>query len=131
MDALKGRHTHYRRSTLVVSPKVDEPFDGIEAESVPDVAFRGNLGRAWSVGKLLPVAASKLVENHPPAAAVPHSQAYKKAAAAALRRAEQGLELKRFGGLAFCSDCLAHFRMNFPARAHQRAIPNGLDMGKW
>jgi glycosyltransferase involved in cell wall biosynthesis len=139
------RHTRYARSTLVVCPKVDEPFDGIAIEPVPDVAFGGNLAKAWAVGKLLRRRGVDVavVENHLPAAAVVaassgrpvilHSHAYEKAPSGALKRAERGLELKRLAGLAFCSeDCLARFRVNFPgASAPMRAIPNGLDMREW
>src|SRR5271165_1421448 len=138
-------HSRYAGSTLVVCPKVDEPFEGIEIETVHDVAFGGNLAKAWAVGKLLKRRGVDLavVENHLPAAAVVaaasglpvilHSHAYEKAASGALKRAERDLELTRLAGLAFVSeDCLARFRTNFPnARAPMRAIPNGLDMEEW
>ena len=134
-----------RRSTLVVCPKVDEPFEGIEIETVHDVAFGGNLAKAWAVGQRLKRRSVDIavVENHLPAAAVVaaasgipvilHSHAYEKAASGALKRAERDLEIKRLTGLAFCSeDCLARFRRNFPsATAPMRAIPNGLDMREW
>ncbi len=139
------RHSRYARSTLVVCPKVDEPFEGIEIETVHDVAFGGNLAKAWAVGQRLKRRGVDVavVENHLPAAAVVasssgrsvilHSHAYEKAASGALKRAERDLELKRLAGLAFVSeDCLARFRMNFPgATAPMRAIPNGLDMREW
>ena len=137
--------SRYARSTLVVCPKVDEPFEGIEIETVHDVAFGGNLAKAWAVGQRLKRRGVDVavVENHLPAAAVVaassgrsvilHSHAYEKAASGALKRAQRGLELKRLAGLAFVSeDCLARFRMNFPgATAPMRAIPNGLDMREW
>ncbi len=139
------RHSRYARSTLVVCPKVDEPFEGIEIETVHDVAFGGNLAKAWAVGQRLKRRSVDIavVENHLPAAAVVaaasgipvilHSHAYEKAASGALKRAERDLEIKRLAGLAFCSeDCLARFRRNFPsATAPMRAIPNGLDMREW
>ena len=139
------RHSRYQRSTLVVCPKVEEPFEGIEIDTVHDVAFGGNLAKAWAVGQRLKRRGVDIavVENHLPAAAVVaaasgrpvilHSHAYEKAASGALKRAERNLELKRLDGLAFVSeDCLARFRMNFPgATAPMRVIPNGLDMRDW
>ena len=139
------RASRYARSTLVVCPKVDEPFEGVEIETVHDVAFGGNLAKAWAVGQRLKRRGVDIavVENHLPAAAVVaaasglpvilHSHAYEKPASGALKRAERELELKRLAGLAFVSeDCLGRFRANFPnARAPMRSIPNGLDMADW
>ncbi|RBP12821.1 glycosyltransferase involved in cell wall biosynthesis [Roseiarcus fermentans] len=139
------RHSRFAASTLVVCPKVDEPFEGVAIETVPDAGFGGNLGKAWAVGRLLKRRGVEVavVENHLPAAAVVaaasglpvilHSHAYEKAAHGALKRAERAFELNRLAGLAFCSeDCLARFRINFPgATAPMRAIPNGLDMREW
>jgi glycosyltransferase involved in cell wall biosynthesis len=138
------RMSRYAGSTLVVCPKVDEPFEGIEIETVPDVAFGGNLAKAWAVGKLLKRRGVDVavVENHLPAAVVAaasglpvilHSHAYEKAASGWLKRAERDLELKRIAGLAFVSeDCADRFRLHFPdARAPMRAVPNGLDMAEW
>jgi glycosyltransferase involved in cell wall biosynthesis len=137
--------SRYAGSTLVVCPKVDEPFSGIAIETVPDVAFGGNLAKAWAVGKLLRRRGVDVavVENHLPAAAavagasglpvILHSHAYEKAASGWLKRAERDFEIKRLAGFAFVSeDCLGRFRTNFPnARAPMRAIPNGLDMAAW
>jgi glycosyltransferase involved in cell wall biosynthesis len=139
------RMSRYAGSTLVVCPKVDEPFEGIEIGTVPDVAFGGNLAKAWAVGKLLKRRGVDVavVENHLPAAAVVaaasglpvilHSHAYEKAASGWLKRAERDLELGRISGLAFVSeDCASRFRTNFPnAPAPMRAVPNGLDMADW
>jgi glycosyltransferase involved in cell wall biosynthesis len=139
------RKSRYAGSTLVVCPKVDEPFSGIAIETVPDVAFGGNLAKAWAVGKLLNRRGVEIavIENHLPAAAVVaassglpvilHSHAYEKAASGWLKRAERDLELGRISGLAFVSeDCASRFRLNFPsARAPMRAVPNGLDMQEW
>lgn len=139
------RHSRFSASTLVVCPKIDEPFDGVEIEWVPEVAFGGNVAKAFAVGRLLRRRGVDVavVENHLPAAAIVaassglpvvlHSHAYEKPARGALKRAERGLELSRLAGLAFCSqDCLARFREKFPdARAPMRAIPNGLDMEEW
>ena len=139
------RNSRYARSTLVVCPKVDEPFEGVEIETIHDVAFGGNLAKAWAVGQRLKrrCVDVAVVENHLPAAAVIatasglpvilHSHAYEKAASGRLKRAERDLELKRLAGLAFVSeDCLGRFRKNFPsARAPMRSIPNGLDMAEW
>jgi len=139
------RHSRHAASTLVVCPKIDDPFDGVAVEWVPDVAFGGNVAKAFAVGRLLRRRGVDVavVENHLPAAAIVaaasglpvvlHSHAYEKAARGALKQAERALELRRLAGLAFCSeDCLARFRANFPdARAPMRAIPNGLDMGDW
>src|SRR5271165_1341504 len=47
------RHSRYAGATLVVCPKVAEPFEGVAVEWVPDVAVGGNLAKAWAVGKLL------------------------------------------------------------------------------
>jgi glycosyltransferase involved in cell wall biosynthesis len=139
------RNSRYARSTLVVCPQVDEPFEGIEIDTVHDVAFGGNLAKAWAVGKLarrrgVDVA---VVENHLPAAAVVaaasgipvvlHSHAYERPASGGLKRVEREFELSRIAGLAFVSeDCLGRFRASFPnARAPMRSIPNGLDMADW
>ena len=141
---LVGR-SRFAGSTLVVCPKVDEPFAGIAIETVPVVALGGNLAKAWAVGKGLKRRGVDVavVENHLPAAAVVaaasglpvilHSHAYEKAPSGALKRVERDLEIGRLAGLAFVSeDCLARFRNNFPgARAPMRAIPNGLDMADW
>jgi glycosyltransferase involved in cell wall biosynthesis len=139
------RKSRYAGSTLVVCPKVDEPFSGVAIETVPDVAFGGNLAKAWAVGKLLKRRGVDvaMVENHLPAAAVLaaalgapvilHSHAYEKAASGALKRAERDFEIRQVAGFAFVSeDCLGRFRANFPnAQAPMRAIPNGLDMADW
>ena len=140
-----ARMSRYAASTLVVCPRIDEPFSGVAVESVPDVAFGGNLAKAWAVGKLVKRRGVDVavVENHLPAAAliasasgVPtilHSHAYEKAPSGALKRAARDFELNRIAGLAFVSeDCANRFRLNFPdARAPMRAVPNGLDMTEW
>lgn len=41
-------HSRYGRSTLVVCPPVDQPFEGIEIASIPDAPISGNLGKAWA-----------------------------------------------------------------------------------
>ncbi len=139
------RHSRYARSTLVVCPQVDEPFEGIEIDTVHDVALGGNLAKAWAVGKLVKRRGVDVavVENHLPAAAVVaaasglrvilHSHAYEKPASGGLKRAERDLELRHIAGLAFVSeDCLRRFSASFPnARAPMRSIPNGLDMADW
>ena len=139
------RMSRFAGSTTVVCPKVDEPFPGVAIAQVPDVAFGGNLAKAWAVGSLLKQKGIDVavVENHLPAAAVVaassglpvilHSHAYEKPADGALKRVERWLEIGRLAGLAFVSeDCLASFRDNFPeTRAPMRAIPNGLDMAEW
>ena len=47
------RPSRYAGSTIVVCPKVEEPFDGIVIVNVPDAHVAGNLGKAWSVGRML------------------------------------------------------------------------------
>ena len=139
------RHSRYAGSTLVVCPKVMRPFEGIEIETVPDLAVGGNLAKAWSVGRLLRRRRVDLaiVENHLPAAAfiasasgVPvilHSHAYVKGPSGPLARAVRGVELRRLSGLAFVSNaCADRFRANFPGvRAPIGRVPNGLDMADW
>lgn len=139
------RHSRYAGSTLVMCPKVDEPFPGVAINPVPKVAFGGNLAKAWAVGALLKRRRVDIaiVENHLPAATfiaassglpvMLHSHAYEKAASGAMKRAERDFLLRRLAGLAFVSeDCLARFRGLYPnARAPMRAIPNGLDMADW
>jgi len=139
------RHSRHARSTLVVCPKVDEPFEGIEIETVPDVPIGGNLAKAWAVGRLLRRRGVDLalVENHLPAAAfvatasgVPvilHSHAYEKAPSGRVKRVTRDIELRRIAGFAFVSeDCANRFLANFPsARGPVRAVPNGLDMADW
>jgi glycosyltransferase involved in cell wall biosynthesis len=139
------RHSRYAGSTLVMCPKVDEPFPGVAINTIPNVAFGGNLVKAWTVGKLLKRRGVDLaiVENHMPAAAfvaassglpvILHSHAYEKVASGAMKRAERDFHLRRLAALAFVSeDCLARFRARHPnARAPMRAIPNGLDMADW
>src|SRR5271169_932886 len=129
------RKSRYAGSTLVVCPKVDEPFSGIAIDTVPEVVFGGNLAKAWAVGKLLKRRGVDVavLENHLPAAAVVaaasglpvilHSHAYEKAASGALKRAERDFEIRRLAGFAFVSeDCLGRFRANFPnTRAPMRA----------
>ncbi|HKN30243.1 MAG TPA: glycosyltransferase family 4 protein [Roseiarcus sp.] len=139
------RHSRYAGSTLVVCPKVEDPFAGIAIETVPDAALGGNLAKAWSVGRMLrrrgiDVA---IVENHLPVAAlvasvarrpvILHSHAYEKAAASRLKRIVRDAELDRISGLAFVSeDCANRFLSNFPkARGPMRVAPNGLDMAAW
>ncbi len=139
------RHSRYARSTLVVCPKVDEPFDGIAIETVPDAAFGGNLGKAWSVARMLRRRGVDLavVENHLPVAAliasfsglpaILHSHAYEKPPASRFKRMLRDAQLGRISGLAFVSeDCANRFLFNFPkARGPMRAVPNGLDMAEW
>jgi glycosyltransferase involved in cell wall biosynthesis len=139
------RHSRYAGSTIVVCPKVDDPFEGIEIATLPGAHPAGNLGKAWSVGRMLrrrgvDVA---IVENHLPAAAIVatasglpvilHSHAYEKAPATPAKRIVRDAQLRRVSGLAFVSeDCANRFRSNFPnARGPVRAVPNGLDMAAW
>ena len=51
---------------------MDEPFAGVAINTVPNVAFGGNLAKAWAVGKLLKRRGVDIaiVENHLPAAAL-------------------------------------------------------------
>ena len=138
------RHSRYAGSTLVFCPKVDDPFDGIAIETVPESLF-GNIAKAWSVGRMLrrrgvDVA---IVENHLPVAAtiataarlpvILHSHAYEKPPASRVKRIVRDAQLSRISGLAFVSeDCANRFLMNFPkARGPMRAVPNGLDMAEW
>src|SRR5579871_709427 len=139
------RHSRRAASTIVVCPKIDAPFEGIETAWVPEVRAGGNLAKAWGVGRMLKArgAGAIVVENHLPAAAliaaasgvptVLHSHAYEKAPGGALKAFERGVELNRLAGVAFVSeDCAARFRTNFPsARLPMRAVPNGLDMADW
>ena len=138
-------HSRYARSTIVVCPPVDEPFEGVEIATIPEVGIAGNLGKAWSVARLLRRRGVDLaiVENHLPAAAlialtsgarvILHTHAYVKAPSGALDRAVRGQELSRLSGLAFVSEyALSRFRADFPGlSAAQRAVPNGLDMQAW
>jgi glycosyltransferase involved in cell wall biosynthesis len=140
-----ARNSRYARSTLVMCPPVDEPFDGVEIATIPAASFGGNLAKALGAARLLrrrgiDVA---LVENHLPAAAliasasgarvILHTHAYETAPRGAARVASARLKVSPLAGFAFVSeDALMRFRANFPfARAPMRAIPNGLDMGQW
>jgi glycosyltransferase involved in cell wall biosynthesis len=138
-------HSRYARTTLVVCPPVDEPFDGVEIATIPDPGISGNLGKAWGVAQLLRRRGVDLaiVENHLPAAAfialtsgarvILHTHAYVKAPGGALDGAFRGQEMGALSGLAFVSEyALGQFRADFPKqRAAQRAVPNGLDMQAW
>src|SRR5271155_5552746 len=109
--------SRYARSTLVACPPVDEPFEGVEIATIPEVSLGGNLAKALGVARLMRRRGIDVavVENHLPAAA--------------LIGATSGAR----AGLAFVSeDALVRFRANFPfASAPMRAIPNGLDMQAW
>ena len=134
-----------RRSTLVVCPRVEEPFEGIAIATVPDAPLGGNLAKAWSVGTMLRRRGVDIaiVENHLPVAAIVasaarlpvilHSHAYEKAAAGRVKRVVRDAQLRRISGFAFVSeDCANRFLSNFPnARGPMRAVPNGLDMSAW
>jgi glycosyltransferase involved in cell wall biosynthesis len=138
-------HSRYVRSTLVVCPPVDEPFEGVEIATIPDVGISGNVGKAWSVARLLRRRGVDLaiVENHLPAAAmialtsgarvILHTHAYVKAPSSGLDGAFRGQEMRQLSGFAFVSEyALARFRADFPGlRPLQRAVPNGLDMQAW
>jgi glycosyltransferase involved in cell wall biosynthesis len=138
-------HSRFARTTLVVCPPVDEPFDGVEIATIPDPGISGNLGKAWGVAQLLRRRGVDLaiVENHLPAAAfialtsgarvILHTHAYVKAPAGALDGAFRGQEMRALSGFAFVSEyALGQFRADFPGqRAAQRAVPNGLDMQAW
>ena len=138
-------HSRYARTTLVVCPPVDEPFEGVEIVTIPDQGISGNLGKAWGVAQLLRRRGVDLaiVENHLPAAAfialtsgarvILHTHAYVKAPSSALDGAVRGQELRLLSGFAFVSEyALGQFRADFPGqRAAQRAVPNGLDMQAW
>jgi glycosyltransferase involved in cell wall biosynthesis len=138
-------HSRYARSTLVVCPPVDPSFEGMEIATIPDASIAGNLGKAWSVARLLKRRGVDLaiVENHLPGAVIIalasglpvilHSHAYEKAPSGALDRAVRGQRLGRLSGFAFVSeDCANRFRANFPrVRAPMRSVPNGLDMADW
>ena len=138
-------HSRYGRSTLVVCPPVDEPFEGLEIATIPDPGVSGNLGKAWGVARLLKRRGVDLaiVENHLPAAAfialvsgarvILHTHAYVKAPSGMADGAFRGLELRSLSGFAFVSDyALGRFQGDFPhLRAPGRAVPNGLDMQAW
>jgi glycosyltransferase involved in cell wall biosynthesis len=138
-------HSRYAPSTVVVCPKVEQPFEGIAIAPVPNSHFAGNLGKAWSVARMLRRRGVDIaiVENHLPVAAlvasvarrpvILHSHAYEKAAASPLKRIVRDAQLARISGLAFVSeDCANRFLLNFPkARGPMRAVPNGLDMAAW
>jgi glycosyltransferase involved in cell wall biosynthesis len=138
-------HSRYARSTLVVCPPVEQPFKGVEIATISGAPLTGNLGKAWSVGRLLRRRGVDLaiVENHLPVAAlialtsgarvILHSHAYVKAPSTALGGALRDQELGRLSGFAFVSEyALSRFRADFPGvRAPQRAVPNGLDMRIW
>ena len=138
-------HSRYARSTLVVCPPVDEPFEGIEIATIPDPGISGNLGKAWGVAQLLRRRGVDLaiVENHLPAAAfialtsgarvILQTHAYVKAPTGALDGAFRRQEMRRLSGFAFVSEyALGQFRADFPGlRPLQRAVPNGLDMQAW
>src|SRR5271154_6240559 len=138
-------HSRYARSTLVACPPVDEPFEGVEIATIPEVSLGGNVGKALGVARLLrrrgiDVA---MVENHLPAAAligatsgarvILHSHAYETAPRGVAGVASARLKVAPLAGLVFVSqDALAHLREYFPpAPAPLRAIPNGLDMQAW
>ena len=138
-------HSRYARSTLVVCPPVDQPFEGIDIETIPDAPISGNLGKAWGVARLLRRRGVDLaiVENHLPAATmialasgarvVLHTHAYVKAPTGALDGAFRRQEMRSLSGLVFVSEyALGRFRDDFPSLpAVQRAVPNGLDMQAW
>ena len=138
-------HSRYARTTLVVCPPVDQPFEGLEIATIPDAPISGNLGKAWGVARLLRRRGVDLaiVENHLPAAAfiavvsgarvILHTHAYVKAPSSAFDGAFRGQELRLLSGFAFVSEyALGRFRADFPGvRAPQRAVPNGLDMQAW
>jgi glycosyltransferase involved in cell wall biosynthesis len=138
-------HSRHARSTLVVCPPVDQPFDGVEIATIPDAPITGNLGKAWGVARLLRRRGVDLaiVENHLPAATmiavtsgarvILHTHAYVKAPSSALDGAFRGGEMRRLSGFAFVSEyALGRFRSDFPGlRPLQRAVPNGLDMQVW
>ncbi|HSV00121.1 MAG TPA: glycosyltransferase, partial [Roseiarcus sp.] len=138
-------HSRNRRSTLVVCPSVDPPFEDVEIATVPDARVSGNLGKAWGVAQILrrrgvDVA---IVENHLPAATlialasgarvILHTHAYVKAPSSALDGAFRRHEMRRISGFAFVSEyALSRFESDFPGLpALQRAVPNGLDMQAW
>ena len=138
-------HSRYARSTVVVCPPVDQPFEGVEISTIPDVGIAGNLGKAFSVSRLLRRRGVDLaiVENHLPAAAlialtsgarvILHTHAYVKAPSGALDRAVRRQELSLLSGFAFVSEyALGRFRADFPGLGSpQCAVPNGLDMQAW
>ena len=138
-------HSRYARTTLVVCPPVDQPFEGIEIATIPDPGISGNLGKAWGVAQLLRRRGVDLaiVENHLPAAAfialtsgarvILQTHAYVKAPTSPLDGAFRRQEMRRLSGFAFVSEyALRQFRADFPGvRAAQRAVPNGLDMQAW
>ena len=138
-------HSRYARTTLVVCPPVDQPFERVEIATIPDPGISGNLGKAWGVARLLRRRGIDLaiVENHLPVAAfialasgarvILHTHAYVKAPSSMLDGAVRGQEMRRLSGFAFVSEyALSRFRAVFPGlRAPQRAVPNGLDMRAW
>ena len=138
-------HSRHARSTLVVCPPVDQPFEGVEIATIPDAPISGNLGKAWGVSRLLRRRGVDLaiVENHLPAATmialtsgarvILHTHAYVKAPSSALDGAFRGQEMRRLSGFAFVSEyALSRFQADFPGlRPLQRAVPNGLDMRDW
>ena len=138
-------HSRYARTTLVVCPPVDQPFEGVEIATIPDARISGNLGKAWGVARLLRRLGVDLaiVENHLPAAAfialtsgaraILHTHAYVKAPSSPFDGAFRGQEMRQLSGFAFVSEyALSRFRADFPGlSAPQCAVPNGLDMQAW
>ena len=110
---------------------------GVEIATIPDASIAGNLGKAWSVARLLQRRGVDLaiVENHLPAATVIalasgipvilHSHAYEKAPSGALDRAVRGqraaaalrLRLRQRGLRQSVS-------REFPWRARAHAMPS-------
>jgi glycosyltransferase involved in cell wall biosynthesis len=137
--------SRYRRTSLVVCPHVENPFEGVEIATVPEAAIGGNLGKALAVARLLRRRAIDIaiVENHLPAAALIatasgcrtllHSHAYEKAPRGAAGLAAARLKVQPLAGFVFVSeDCRTCFRTNFPfAKAPSATVPNGLDMNTW
>ncbi len=127
-------HSRHARSTLVVCPPVDGPFEGVEIATIPDPGVSGNLGKAWGVARLLRRRGVDLaiVENHLPAAAfialasgarvILHTHAYVKAPSSALDGAVRGQELRRLSGFAFVSEyALEPVPRRFPSSARGSA----------
>src|ERR1700761_9008047 len=131
-------HSRYTRSTLVVCPPVDQPFEGVEIATIPDAPISGNVGKAWGVARLLRRRGVDLaiVENHLPAAAfialtsgarvILQTHAYVKAPSSTLDGAFRRQEMRALSGLAFVSEyALGQFRADFPGlRPRQTAVPN-------
>ena len=141
------RNSRYARSTLVVCPKVEEPFDGIAIETVPDAACRRGISpKPGASERMLRQARGRHRDRREPSAgrrdyrigrspagdpAQPRLREGGRGPGQADRPRRATPPHFRDSPSSARTAPTGFWRTSRSARGPMRAVPNGLDMAAW